>query len=301
MEVAGCARRLISTPPANNLAVIIKPTIRLTGIDTMRQKGCWPNFKTTLSEQFQLENIRLGHYPVEDFYKSQWQSADRSFWFLLYRWCVAGFYIAAGIACAIALFDNARFFIYLTDWGFILCMIATTYGAVLTTLWHFDRVDGVEQGWSIKIFWIIHWSALVLSCVITLMFWTLLLPLEPSLGGDPYNILQHAANSIVMIMDHFVVAFPSRILHFIYPLAIGMVYLLFSLIYYFAGGTGPGGVSFIYPILDWGESPLMACLSVIVAVICSFIFAFILFWLYKLRVYLYKTFANAQKPHTIHY
>lgn len=71
MEVAGCARRLISTPPANNLAVIIKPTIRLSGIDTMRQKGCWPNFKTTLSEQFQLENIRLGHYPVEDFYKSQ--------------------------------------------------------------------------------------------------------------------------------------------------------------------------------------------------------------------------------------
>ncbi|XP_055848527.1 protein rolling stone-like [Episyrphus balteatus] len=302
MELSsGCAKRLIPIPPANNVG-IIEQTIRLNGIGKMRETGCWLKFTSALAEEFQVDNFRLNHYPVEDFYKSQWQTRERSFWYLLYRWCVALFYLGSILACAIHQFDNARFFIYLTDWGFVLCTIATLYGAVLTTLWHFDRVDALEDSWGIKLFWILHWSALVLSIVISSMFWTLLLQVDPSIAGDPYNLLQHATNSIVMIIDHFVVRFPSRILHFIYPLGIGAVYCLFSIIYYFAGGTGAYGASnSIYPILDWGGSPLIACLSVLTAVLACFIFSFILFWLYKLRVYLCRTFSNTQKPHTIHY
>lgn len=52
-----------------------------------------------------------------------------------------------------------------------------------------------------------------------------------------YNLWAHAFNSICMLFDCFVVAFPTRLMHFVYPLAAGLVYGLFSLIYFWAGGT----------------------------------------------------------------
>lgn len=51
------------------------------------------------------------------------------------------------------------------------------------------------------------------------------------------NILTHAFNSIVMFIDIWIVAYPIRLLHFVQPISFGLVYLLFSGIYYLAGGT----------------------------------------------------------------
>ncbi|KAH8402923.1 hypothetical protein KR222_000381, partial [Zaprionus bogoriensis] len=47
----------------------------------------------------------------------------------------------------------------------------------------------------------------------------------------------HAINSMCMVFDCLVVAFPTHLMHFIYPLIVGLTYGVFSLIYFLAGGT----------------------------------------------------------------
>lgn len=46
---------------------------------------------------------------------------------------------------------------------------------------------------------------------------------------------------------------PLRLLHFLYPVALGVIYTLFSAIYYTLGGTNQNGDAYIYSVLDWSK------------------------------------------------
>lgn len=50
---------------------------------------------------------------------------------------------------------------------------------------------------------------------------------------DTMNILNHAANSIFMIVEILIIASPVRILHFIYPLLTLVAFAIFTIIFYF--------------------------------------------------------------------
>lgn len=54
---------------------------------------------------------------------------------------------------------------------------------------------------------------------------------------DALNVLVHAANSALMLLDVLLSAHPLRLLHAFWPLLFVFKYLSFSLIYYLAGGT----------------------------------------------------------------
>lgn len=48
--------------------------------------------------------------------------------------------------------------------------------------------------------------------------------------------------------------FPFRLLHFLYPVAFGVVYTFFTALYYSFGGTNQYGDAYIYSILDWSKT-----------------------------------------------
>lgn len=50
------------------------------------------------------------------------------------------------------------------------------------------------------------------------------------------NVLRHACNSATMLLDVIIVAHPVRLYHAYMSLAVGSVFLIFSIIYYLAGG-----------------------------------------------------------------
>lgn len=54
---------------------------------------------------------------------------------------------------------------------------------------------------------------------------------------DPNNILIHACNCVFMFLDLIIVAYPVRIWHVLQPITFGLVYCIFSVIYYAADGT----------------------------------------------------------------
>jgi hypothetical protein len=87
------------------------------------------------------------------------------------------------------------------------------------------------------------------------------------------NLLTHAFNSILMVLDVILVAHPFRLIHFCWSLLFIFIYFCFSVIYQLAGGTGKNNAPSIYPALDWRkvENTLpMAVLGMLAVILAHF-------------------------------
>lgn len=248
-------------------------------------------------KEFQMNNCGFDHHSADDFVKSQWQTRTKSFIFLLYRCFIAAFYLAVVIYSMIDGFSNGLYFIYLTNWGIMLCMVTTMLGAILVCTWYLhpefaDRVkDSNEMPIPFKIYWGMHVITLILSMGITIIYWSVLY--NDLVQVTAVNILTHAFNSVLMFVDLWIVAYPVRLLHMFLPVCFGLVYAIFSVIYYAAGGVDPAGKHYIYPILDW-DYPGKAILTVIgVILLCCALYIFI-FYVYKLRVFIHRRYNRKQ-------
>ncbi|XP_064553788.1 protein rolling stone-like [Drosophila montana] len=251
-----------------------------------------------LLDEFKCSKFSLHHDEPADFCRSQWQRGERCFIWLIYRWLLAAFFAGGVIGSLVQDYNDGRWFIYLTDWGFTLCFYACAYGAVLATI-YFIRPSYFEPGsWALKIYWCSHYTTTVLAMMITLVYWS---ALYSSMAGEPiglYNLWSHALNSVCMIFDCFIVAFPTRLMHFVYPLAVVLIYGLFSLIYFCAGGVDILGNRFIYFILDW-ERPGLAIGSVCGCIVLALIFCVLIFWIYRLRLWMHERCGKKEKTEII--
>ncbi|XP_075151371.1 protein rolling stone-like [Haematobia irritans] len=252
----------------------------------MNKPGICHRIFHPIGKEFQKEKFGLSHQPVDDFVKSQWQTSQKSYLWLLYRWGLAICFCVGVLGSLIQHHSEGKWFIYLTNWGFLLCMYISLFSALLVTIYHIKPNFFGNSTKLLKFYWASYWSVLVVATVITFMYWLFIFPTDNANASDLYNLWAHGFNSILMVLDHMLVAFPTRLLHFIYPLALGVIYAIFSIIYYYAGGLDPNGNAYIYEILDWSK-PGWAALIVIGCVVLVLVFCFLLFCLYKLRSYIY--------------
>ncbi|TMW52342.1 hypothetical protein DOY81_002599 [Sarcophaga bullata] len=223
------------------------------------ENSCWYRTFHPLGKEFRKEKFSLSHQPVDDFLKSQWQRSQKSYLWLLYRWGLAICFCVGVFGSLVQQWAYGRWFIYLTDWGFFLCMFTSLFGAVLVSIYHVKPDKFTDN----------------------------------ANASDLYNLWAHGFNSILMLLDHMLVAFPTRILHFIYPLTLGILYGIFSLIYYLAGGDDVNGNRYIYEILDWSK-PGWTTLVLFGCLILVLVFCFLLFCLYKLRCAIYRKTNNSK-------
>lgn len=124
-----------------------------------------------------VANLSLRSDDPTVFVKSQWQSSEKSTVFLIYRWIIAAFYIgivAYSWAKNIYYGTFQFWFIYMTSWGIFLCMITTTFAAVLTTLYHFKAIELESKAVSYRVYWILSNVSTVFALVITIVYWSLL-------------------------------------------------------------------------------------------------------------------------------
>uniref|UniRef100_A0A182XCJ4 Protein rolling stone n=1 Tax=Anopheles quadriannulatus TaxID=34691 RepID=A0A182XCJ4_ANOQN len=143
-----------------------------------------------------------------------------------------------------------------------------------------------------KIYWMLHNITLILSVCITIIYWAILH--NESMPVDPNNILIHACNCVFMFLDLIIVAYPVRIWHVLQPITFGLVYCIFSVIYYAADGTDRFGRPYIYNVLDWNE-PGKAMVTVVGTILLAMIVHMLMFAIYKLRVKIYLRYFN-HKP-----
>jgi len=226
--------------------------------------------------------IDFNHKKPESFVRSQWQSGNKSVLFLIFRWFLAAYFFGCvSYAWTNNIIDGTfgYWFIYMTNWGISICTISTIYAAILTTLHHFQKIDLTTESRSYKILWWLSNVSTVLAFKITIVYWALLFNgewifrrlwnlrnLSILIAKGETSIIDvwiHAGNSLGMLLEIIVARYTYRAFHFVYPILVGLIYLIFTLIYYYAGGVDSKGNNYIYSILNWGEKPLSAAIVVL--------------------------------------
>jgi hypothetical protein len=171
--------------------------------------------------------------------------------------------------------------IYLSRWNLFATMMATVLGAFLVS-----RSDWREIPEKVlKFYWFLANNTVCFACVISLIYWTMLYEgTEKNLN----NYLVHATNSLVLIVDLLIVRHPHRMSHFIYPMACGSLYMLFTIVYPLLGGVDRTGGNFVYSILDWKNKPQMSTIVGVGCVLCLGITHVIVGGVYRMRTAIHR-------------
>jgi len=252
-------------------------------------------FLEKLRKELHVSNCGFNYTKPDKFARSQWQLQPKNVFYLLWRIAISVFFVAAVIQSMVYLTrDDFRFyFIYLTNWGILLCMITSVYGAILVTYWHFhsnyaDKISECDDmPFAFKFYWSIHNIILNLSIVITIIYWSILHTAVTPVSAT--NVMTHACNSALMFIDMLIMAYPLRLYHVIQPLLLGLLYVVFSAIYYAAGGKDKFGNPYIYNVLDWSSSdPTKNAVTVVGTVLLSMAIHLFLFGVYRLRVLIHR-------------
>ncbi|ALC39691.1 CG4480 [Drosophila busckii] len=241
--------------------------------------------------EFRWRHFGLAHHALEDFHRSQWQKEATSRWFLIYRWAMALFFIIGLVSYMSHYFLEGHWFLYLTHWGFFLCSITSLSAAIFVTIYHFNPDKMVTRHCLIRCYWVCYWTNLIISHVISITYWIFVFPTQKMETDLPkwlvmgFNVLVHGVPVVLFTVDHMLVAHPTRLLHFVYPMGFGWLYGAFAYVYYLCGGVDITGKVYLYAILDFrqpGEAVLMIVYLSILLIFCHVL----QYGVYRLRVYI---------------
>uniref|UniRef100_A0A336MKK2 CSON000610 protein n=2 Tax=Culicoides sonorensis TaxID=179676 RepID=A0A336MKK2_CULSO len=250
--------------------------------------------------EMKVKCFSLNYDKPRDFIKAQWQTTSerQSLKFLIYRWIFASLYVtivAWAITSHVCYKGPFLYYpIYLTNWGNMLNALYAVMTCLIVTYAYFS--DSFYEKLStqrhmpilFKIVWVLQSICPVLAINITFLYWGFVHNKgDNEFPVDALNILNHACNSIFMVIEVVIIASPVRILHFIYPLLLTVSFAIFTIVFYFLGWNNVRGQPYIYKHLDWDRPIWTGSMTTGVFVICCLLHCCI-FALYKLKVSLIK-------------
>lgn len=106
--------------------------------------------------------------------------------------------------------------------------------------------------WFVRVTWLLGDTVPALAVMISLMFWApILISGGNGLVVDNLAKVIHGGNVVVVCIDGLISRRPAYISHAFVPFCYAIFYVIFTYIYYKAGGTDAGGNPYIYIFLDW--------------------------------------------------
>ena len=130
-----------------------------------------------------------------------------------------------------------------------------------------------------KINWILFSIATTASLWSNLHLWVLMENSSKSLF-----LLKQVLDTVLVIIETFVVALPVRLLHFVYPLCYGIWYVIWERIFASISYLRPNAI--INDETTSGDAARWHFMSLLFLIPCHFIF----FVVYTLKLYLYEKF-----------
>ena len=239
---------------------------------------------------------------------------------------MAGYFLAWLVISGLQ--GGVKFFIFLTNWSFLMwnfylifsavsatvkvCLVycypshagqtATTTTLLESPMPYIDvdvpvgccGREGDATSWYHKIQWVLFSIGVHMAVTVTILYWTVLYRGGPV---DCVAINTHLVNGIVALFDIRVSGIPVRIFHFIYPTIFATAYATFTGIYFAAGGTNPNGDPYIYPVLDYGKNPGLAAVLIVVCVLVFVpLVQAVLFGIYSFRFCITKRCCDSHHP-----
>lgn len=171
--------------------------------------------------------------------------------------------------------DMEKYLIYFTIWGYIVLLtglLATLISSIVYMVLSYAKPRLLEKRlpqrlflqpqsqyyqqdrlpWFLKIVWFLYELAVVPTLPIIAVYW--IITDSPRLTAEGIHL--HGVNLIVAVLDILICRIPIQLLHFWMPMALGVIYSGFLIIFWAAGGTNArDGGRYVYSAFDFSESP----------------------------------------------
>jgi hypothetical protein len=152
-----------------------------------------------------------------------------------------------------------------------------------------QNVTSDNLTWYMKLSWLLSNIVQVFSICVTAIYFSAIYPTlnanvsETELFID-FNV--HAVNSALVLIDILICARPVRVLHLVYPLVYGIVYVTFSVVVFEVSGT------VIYNVLDYTK-PVYPVVTVVgMAFVAIPLLQLACYGIYRFKNYLYGRIYN---------
>lgn len=143
-----------------------------------------------------------------------------------------------------------------------------------------------SQTWYHKVAWFFYEIAVNNSILVTIVYWSFL---YTGFKIREIDVAFHLLNSVLMLTETCLSAVPVRLLHVVYAELYGILYTIFTVMYWLNGGTNTEGYNYIYPIIDYEAKPYAAVVLIIIYALVGLPASQLLtFGLFKLRCYLHS-------------
>lgn len=213
-----------------------------------------------------------------------------------------------------------KYFIYLTNWAFLLFNSYLLVSAISVTLQFVIHYTYVKQDlsrhdlfvkrndlngkekvvrvllgadytmevvWYQKIQWLLVSVGLGGALAIPILYWSVVYSSSHELDGTNFNT--HLVNGIVALFDLWFSGIIIRLFHVVYLVSFGAIYVIFSGIYYAGDGTNAQGDPYIYSSLDYGDKLGQAIILVVLAVLLFLPLVYsVMYAMYGIRYWLAK-------------
>jgi len=161
-------------------------------------------------------------------------------------------------------------FTQLTHWTLLLELIYLGFAFATTALANFSKLPdgtGDDTPWFVSVTWALQPAALVGSFLLFVLYWALLY--TPGSKLYAISIMTHGGNFVIMLIDVLICRQPLYMAHIYMPMAYALLYLLFSVIYYAAGGVNHQDLTsnYIYSVLDWSNPGGAGTLSALIVLL----------------------------------
>ena len=147
----------------------------------------------------------------------------------------------------------------------------------------------------ISISWVLYNIAAITAVVVTASYFSYVyindLQVEPTISYLIGNLHRHGFNTLVILIDIAIIAYPIRFLHFIYTLGFGFSYSIVTFSYWLLNKKD----NIIYVTLDYNK-PIMVILFLTILVFLTFLLQFSHYLIYRFKFYVKeKLYSNNNK------
>ncbi|XP_052823956.1 uncharacterized protein LOC106873558 [Octopus bimaculoides] len=140
--------------------------------------------------------------------------------------------------------------------------------------------------WFMKLTWLLFDIASLAAIMVSCMYFITIFPQNHSHGESVtfQDLNTHAFNSLIVIFELVITAYPIRLLHVLYPFLFGIMYIIFNVIYWAQDQVK----NVLYPdVVDWNFPEKTVLLLTFLLFVLIPVQQCLHFLVYKLRLYIY--------------
>jgi len=207
------------------------------------------------------KRVKFSESEAESNFRQKWSEDDNvRGWFVFYKILTAVYFLSSIIYTWSVESHGWKYLIYMTSWGICLLNFAVIFETIVVVL---NYLNVSLSSKTYKVSWLSSHLFYTNAVFITVLYWSLLY------DGGPHpsykNLYIHGLQGLFVVIDQFI---SNRQWHFekvwtCFPTPV--VYVIFNVIYWAAGGTDPYGNAYIYDVLDWSDHPGDAGITIAMA------------------------------------